>query len=428
MSDFAPRLMYCDDRGNLFDHPFYRMAVFDGHQVRAPRDDELSPLPPGSDVFLLQGRAPIGINPETGGAEVVGDTWGVAGFASPAYLRLGLPAYRRGDGAPPLPLFAYAPLGWARGRYWTTAVRVDRSARQDPCRFDRAAIGRLARALVRKMPRNRLAAHLEHCAMVYGCRAAQNFFLGREECPLPTASTCNAKCAGCLSLKPARGVPAPHERITFTPTPDEIAEVACLHIARVRRPVVSFGQGCEGEPLMVADTLVEAVREIRRRTKAGTINLNTNGSKPDAVARMCDAGLDAIRLSVNSFRDGVYRAYYRPRGYGLAQAIESGRIVRASGGFVSVNLLVFPGVSDRLDDVAATIDGLAASGADFVQMRNLNIDPEIYLDLVGGEGGDSQPIGLVDVMARIRAANPAIRFGYFNPPVRSLVLARRREL
>lgn len=422
----APRLMYCNARGELFDHPFYEMAVFDGATVRRPREDELVPLPAGSDVFLLAGREPVGINPETGGPEVLRGATAVSAFASPAWLRLGHPATACLGAAPALPLYAYAPLGWRRGRMFTTAVRVDRSGRQDPRRFDRRAIGKAARALCRAMPRNRLVAHLQHCAMVYGCRAAQNFFLCREECPLPTSSRCNSRCAGCLSLAPAGNVCAPHERIDFTPTPDEIAEVACLHIARVRRPVVSFGQGCEGEPLMVADVLVEAVREIRRRTGAGTINLNTNGSRPDDVGRLCDVGLDAIRLSVNSFRRDVYNRYYRPHGYALDDVIASGRRVRESGGFVSVNLLVFPGVSDVPADIEATIEGLRACGADFVQMRNLNIDPEVYLDVVGRDHG--APVGLVEAMRRMKAALPHLAFGYFNPPVRSLVKARRRGI
>jgi len=419
-------MVFCDARGELFDHPFYRMAVDDGVTVRPPRADELVTLPAGSDVWMLPGRAPIGINPDTGGPEVMRGVQGASAFASPAYLRLALPAYEREPGAPVLPLFAYAPLGWWRGRLVTTAVRVDRSNRQDPCRFDREEIGRLAKALLRRMPANRLAHHLEHCAMVYGCRAAQNFFLGREEGPLPTSPACNSGCAGCLSHAPDGDVTAPHDRIAFVPTPDEIAEVACLHIGRVRRAVVSFGQGCEGEPLLQWRTLEAAIRLIRRRTPAGTINLNTNGSLPDAVAALCEAGLDAIRLSVNSFDRAAYDAYYRPRGYTLDDVLASGRAVRASGGFVSVNLLVFPGVSDREDDVRATIDGLQACGADFVQMRNLNIDPEVYRGLPGMPGRAGRAIGLGATMDAIRGEIPAIRFGYFNPPVRTRVLRRRR--
>ncbi len=432
-----PRLLHVPEgEDDLHDHPFYRMAAFDGASVRAPQPDELQPLPPGSDVFVLPGRRAVGLNPETGGPEIFGGGLAVAAFAAPGYLRLCHPATAPMEGAEPLPLFAYAPVGYARGRLWTTTVRVDRSRRQDPRRFDLREIGRRASALVRSRPRNRLIAHLRHCAMTYGCRAAQNFFLGREECPLPTSQTCNATCAGCLSHQPPGGVPASHERIAFTPTPEEVAEVALIHIGRVARPVVSFGQGCEGEPLTVAEVLVEAVREVRRRTDRGTIHLNTNGSRPDAVTALCEAGLDSIRLSVNSFRPALYDAYFRPRGFTLEDVIASGRVVHESGGFVSVNLLVFPGVTDLPDDIEATVSALRRMGADLVQMRNLNMDPDLYLRAMGGPGtglvahglaqtNETRPVGLIETMRRLRDAVPGLRFGYFNPPVRTLVRRRR---
>ncbi len=427
LADLPALVHVPEGRKDLHDHPFYRMAVFDGASVRAPRPDEVQPLPPGSDVFVLPGRRAVGLNPETGGPEVLGGSQAAAGFAAPGYLRLTHPAMARDEDAPPLPLFAYAPVGVLRGRLVTTTVRVDRSRRQDPRRFDLREIGRRSRALVRSYPRNRLIAHLRHCAMVYGCRAAQNFFLGREECPLPTSQTCNATCAGCLSHQPPGGVPASHERIAFTPTPDEVAEVALIHIGRVARPVVSFGQGCEGEPLAVAEVLIEAVREVRRRTDRGTIHLNTNGSRPDAVAALCEAGLDSIRLSVNSFWPARYDAYVRPRGFTLDDVLASGRAVRESGGFVSVNLLVFPGVTDLPDDIEATISALRDVGVDLVQMRNLNMDPDLYLGTVP-RPDTARPVGLIETMRRLRGAVPGLRFGYFNPPVRTLVTRRRAGL
>jgi len=422
----APALVGTDRRGHLRVHPFYEMAVFDGREVRPPREDELVPLPPGSDLWRMPGRLPVGINPETGGPETVGGLEAVAGFASPAWLRLALPAFTREPEAPVLPLFAYAPLGWQGGRLVTTANRVDRSNRQDPRRFRMPEIAAACRSLRRRMPRNRLVEHLEHCARVHGCRAAQNFFLAREEAPLPTSPACNAACAGCLSLDPAGDVPAPHQRIAFVPDPEEIAEVALLHLSRVPRPVVSFGQGCEGEPLLVAPVLAEAIRLIRRRTGAGTIHLNTNGSRPEAVEDLCRAGLDSIRLSVNSFRPEAYAAYFAPRGYGLGEVLRSGRVVAESGGFVSVNLLSFPGVTDAEEDLQATLRGLGECRADLVQMRNLNIDPDVYRERLGMR--DLGPLlGMREAMSRMRGARPDLRFGYFNPPVRTLVRSRRRR-
>lgn len=419
------RMVYCDADGQIYDHEQLQMVVFDGMGFRSPYEDEIVPLPPGSDVYSMPGHSPVGGVPGSDELEVMEGVTAAAAFASPAWLRLNHPATEPAPDAPALPLFAYAPLGWANGRFYTTALRVDRSNRQDPRRFDLDEIGAAADALVADHPENRLIDHLRHCAMVYGCRAAQNFFLGREEGPLPTSPSCNARCAGCLSKDPAGNVRASHDRIDFVPTPEEIAEAALIHIGRVRTPVVSFGQGCEGEPLMVADVIEGGIRLIRKSTGRGTINLNTNGSRPAAVKRLLDAGLDAIRLSINSFRPECYDSYYRQTGYTLDDVLHSGRLVRQSGGFVSVNYLVFPGVTDTPEEITAALKGLKACRADFIQMRNLNIDPGLYLDTVGAPV--SEPVGLVEVMNIIRRELPDIRFGYFNPPVRRLVLARRRE-
>jgi pyruvate-formate lyase-activating enzyme len=420
------RLVYCDADGQLYDHSDLQMAVFDGLNFRLPYEEELVALPPGSDVYTMPGHNPIGIDAETGEPEVVEGVSAVAAFASPAWLRLNHPASVPLEGAAALPLFAYAPLGWCRGRLYTTALRVDRSNRQDPRRFDLVQINVLADQLVAAYPKNRLIDHLRHCAVVYGCRAAQNFFLSREEGPLPTSPMCNARCVACLSKDPAGNVRASHDRIEFVPTPEEIAETALIHINRVRRPVVSFGQGCEGEPLLVADAIAGGIRLIRQQTDRGTINLNTNGSRPDTVSMLVDAGLDAIRLSINSFQPDCYDSYYRQSGYSLDDVLRSGQIVRESGGFVCVNYLVFPGVTDTEDEIEAAIAGLRACRADFVQMRNLNIDPGLYLDTVGQPV--SEPLGLVEVMDAFRRELPDLGFGYFNPPVRSLVKQRRRSL
>ena len=104
------------------------------------------------------------------------------------------------------------------------------------------------------------------------------------------------------------------QRITFVPSPEEIADVAAPHLAQAEQAVASFGQGCEGEPLLQGPTLLAALKLIRRQVSRGTINLNTNASRPETVARLVAAGLDSMRVSLNSARPEYYAAYYRPRG------------------------------------------------------------------------------------------------------------------
>jgi len=49
-----------------------------------------------------------------------------------------------------------------------------------------------------------------------------------------------------------------------------------------------------------------AIRAIRSITGRGTINLNTNAGMPDRLGRLCEAGLDSIRVSLNSVRRHCY--------------------------------------------------------------------------------------------------------------------------
>jgi pyruvate-formate lyase-activating enzyme len=266
------------------------------------------------------------------------------------------------------------------------------------------------------LPANRLVRHLETCALESGCPAGKNFFLGRYEAPLPTAVTCNARCLGCLSLQANTGISCTQERIAFTPQPEEIAEAALLHIGRVDRAVVSFGQGCEGEPLTAADAIEGAIRLIRGRTRRGTINLNTNAGMPQRVARLCAAGLDSIRVSVNSVRPECYRAYFRPRGYDFEDVLRSIDAALASGTFVSINYLNSPGFTDTRPEAEALRRFLEAHPIHMIQWRNLNFDPLRYWKAMDAAAPSDRPLGMDALVDRIRRGFPRLKFGYFNPP------------
>ena len=135
----------------------------------------------------------------------------------------------------------------ARRPWW-----VDTEPRQDLRRMPRDRIISGVDHMRTHLPDNRLARHLELCALTYGCPAGKNFFLGRYEAPLPTSRACNARCLGCISFQQEAQLTSSQNRIAFTPTAEEIAGVALTHINRVKNSVVSFGQGCEGDPLMAA--------------------------------------------------------------------------------------------------------------------------------------------------------------------------------
>lgn len=241
------------------------------------------------------------------------------------------------------------------------------------------------------------------------------FVLQRWEAPLAVSAACNAACVGCISEQPAGLVPPAQERLTFVPTVEEITEIAVPHLESAPRAIISFGQGCEGEPLLQDDLIAKAIREIRRQTSRGTIQLNTNGSRPQAVQRLIDAGLDSIRVSLNSARPEIYTPYYQPRHYHFADVVKSIHVSAAAGLWTSINYLSFPGVTDQPAEFEALSELIHSSGLNMIQWRNLNIDPDWYVDSIS-LNGISELMGMPVLLDKIKMRFPHLRFGYFNPP------------
>jgi pyruvate-formate lyase-activating enzyme len=420
-----PCLLVSDKEGNFFEIPELLMVGASLNDIMVPSPDELIPIPAGSDLFRLPGRKPIGLNPGTNECVVVDNYNGVeveavGAFMSPAYLQLYRAAFETEKKAPALPLYCYTAAGWGDDYVYTAGMRIDKDNRQDFENFDNDLICKKARAMPPNFPGNRLVEHLvNNCVLRYNCPAARNFVMGRWECPVPTSKVCNAACLGCISLQDkSSGFPASHDRICFTPTVDEIVGFVVPHLKNAQRPVASFGQGCEGEPLLEGDLLADAIVEIRKQTKRGIINVNTNASRPDVVEKLCSVGLDSMRVSVSSAREEFYNAYYRPKNYTFSDVLESLSIARKHGIWTSMNYLTFPGFTDTKKEITALEKLVSKVKLNMIQTRNLNIDPEFYIHMAKLSDADhGKTIGMMQWVAHLRRKFPDLRLGYFNPPL-----------
>jgi molybdenum cofactor biosynthesis enzyme MoaA len=194
------------------------------------------------------------------------------------------------------------------------------------------------------------------------------------------------------------------------PTVDEVVSIALPHLEKAEDAIASFGQGCEGEPLMQWQLLERSIQMLREKTDRGTINLNTNGSFPARVKKLCDAGLDSIRVTLSSARPKYYKRYHRPRGYTFKNVVDSLIIAKEKGLYTSINLLVFPGFTDRETELEGLIGLIRRTHLDLIQMRNLNIDPDLYLEAMGGGEG----IGISKMIEILKKEFPSLQFGYFN--------------
>ncbi|KAA2243067.1 radical SAM protein [Chitinophaga agrisoli] len=415
----SPFILYSDGKGNIFEDTTMHATGRSGWDALPIPVEEWIELPEGGSLYELPGRRGIGIMADdTEEMALCEKGWAVAAFIPPAHTGLYLSAYETLPGAPTLPLFCYTAVGWLDGKFYVPATRIEQDIRQECAGFDDKKVKQGVKDLLEAYPHNRLVKHLaDNCALTYHCPAARNYFMGRWECPIPSSPACNANCVGCISFQPEEeSIVSTQDRLRFKPSAEEIVEYTVPHLETAPFPIVSFGQGCEGEPLLMWETIRESIIEIRKHTPKGSININTNGSKPDAVRALCEAGLNSIRVSTNSAQERWYTPYYRPNNYAFEDIVESLKVVREFGGWSSINYFVFPGLTDSVAEYEALRTLIRDTGLSMIQWRNFNIDPDWYL----GKLGITDPgecLGMQQMLDLIREEFPDLKFGYFNPPM-----------
>ncbi|MHB1523287.1 MAG: radical SAM protein [Candidatus Dormibacteria bacterium] len=377
------------------------------------------PMPQGTTLMHLPHRLGLARRPGGEVRAVAGShPLPVAAVLPVGYLRLLLPPHRPEPLAQTLPLYGYTAVADRDGEVVVAAARTDDYPPWTGRRPRRAELAAAVAALQRELPRNPVVAQLSVCALEHNCLTAQNTFLGRHEGALPTSAACNADCLGCISLQTDSGAPTPQPRMRRAPAARELIEVGHSHLVRCEAAgvpgMVSFGQGCEGEPLLRERVLVPVTEELRRHHPRATIHVNTNASRPEALRRLVEAGVNSCRISVFSFRQDLFAAYYRPRGYGIEQVVHSARLAAALGAQVTVNLLTFPGVTDSPSEVGLTIEVLRELSVDQLQLRTLNGDPAWILDRLP----ELEPgLGMGELVSQLTRGLPGLAVGNFTRPV-----------
>jgi len=423
MKKSLPKLLYADAKGNIFDHPFLTMAGMSGAEAVLPETVELIPLPEDSRLFTIPDTPPLAWDGQQKKFVTVATVrqgrrempiQAVSAFMAPGWMRTLLPACDYSQKKVQLPLWSYTAVGWdeEKEQIVVAATRVDSNENWLPKNYDDRQLDPLVRKMLKAFPDNRLLEQLSRCAIDYHCFAAKNLFYRRWEAPIPTSPVCNSRCLGCISLQPSDCCPSNHDRIGFVPTPEEIVELMLPHLLEAPDSIVSYGQGCEGDPIMQAETVAEATQRLKKSAGGrGTINFNSNGSIPDRIRLLCDAGMDSMRFSMNSVQEELYNRYYRPVNYRFAEVVESVKIAKERGLFTMINYLVSPGVTDSPAETDALLKFLGETGVDMLQMRNLSIDPDYYNKELGIMKSGT---GMYRLLERIKREYPKVQFGYFN--------------
>ncbi|HZA14942.1 MAG TPA: radical SAM protein, partial [Myxococcaceae bacterium] len=135
----------------------------------------------------------------------------------------------------------------------------------------------------------------------------------------------------------------------------------------------------------------------------------------------------SIRVSLNSAVKDLYEAYYQPHRYQFEDVEASMALSRRRGAYLALNLLLFPGVSDRQGEVEALIRLIHRHRVDQLQTRSLCIDPLQYLEVACGRGAGGLPIGVRRMLREIKRAAPWLVIGNFSRGLRERGLSPRRS-
>lgn len=413
-------MLYANEAGEFFDH-HWRAVGRAGDRYVEIIDEDVIPLPPGAGLVLVPGGHPIGMNdrgefkllqtdPYQGGA-----VFAVGATLPQGYTRTLLPAYRR-RAETPLPLLGYAAVVARGEELFVAAQQTDELKKWHPDHYCTADLPTLIDRRRERHPANRILEHLAHCALEYRCFTAQNIFYQRWEGGIPASPTCNAACLGCISKQPAECCPSPQNRISFRPTVQELVEVGADHLQKAEEAIISFGQGCEGEPSLAADTIAAAIKGMRAVTDRGTININTNAGYTAGLKQIIDAGLDSMRVSTISANPEIYNAYYQPKNYTLEDVTASIKYAKQNKVYVSLNLLTLPGLTDRESETERLIDWIGQTGIDMIQIRNLNIDPDWLLAKLPVQ--DEDFYGIPQYISILREQLPQVKIGNYSKAIK----------
>lgn len=376
------RPIYTNENGDLLSDSKHIATALQGSEVLAA--ENFIPMPKGATFAAMPGRVPLVM--DKNGNVIRGRGTAVAVLLPQGFTRTMVPATETVGGPDVLPLLGYTAAAMENGKVYVAARQTDEHKIWHPDNYNTPDLPDRIRKVKKALKDNRIVDQLAHCSLDYGCFTAQNLFYRRWEGGLPVSRTCNARCIGCISEQESECCPSAQGRLKFSPTVKEIAEVGVFHLGgKKAENIISFGQGCEGEPSLEAKKIAKAISVIRKNTDQGTINMNTNAGHTECIRQVVDAGIDTLRVSIFSAIPDHYDRYYRPKNYTFSNVEESVKYAVENGVYVSLNLLAFPGFTDREEEIDALCGLIDRTGLQKVQIRNLNIDCDWFYDQCGLE-------------------------------------------
>ncbi len=391
--------VHTDRSGRVFVSADYAAAVSDGAAV--VQMPAALALPAGAELVPLPDREAIAFD-RRGQRRGLGTArWAIGALLPQGTLRTWLPAYTRPRSTGPLPPRPYAAVGADEsGSLVVAAIRV--GERAPPAQVDEGRLATRVNDALRAHPSNVALRHLVRCAREKGCRSARESFSGGERI-VPVGSDRNDAPPEGVAIDPE---PCRRDGRVFPATARDLAELALAHLGDGAAEV-TFGGACDGEPLLAARVVSDAVARVRGERPTARVVLRSNASVGAALARVCAAGVGALRVRLVSARPETYEWFHGPIGYRWTDVLTSLRIAGDAGTDVTIEALVLPGLFDRVTENDALIELLGSLPAvSVLRLADLGVDPERG---AGPRRAGGPPQGVAAAVARIAAELPKLR-------------------
>lgn len=367
--------IHTDRAGRIVVAADYGAAAQAGGPARAL--EQGIPLPPQARVVPLPDRDAVGIDRQGRPRTLGAGRWAVGAILGPGHLRTWLPACIGRDDAIPLEALGYAAVAaGVDGALVVAAVATGEGP--TPAPPSEAVLAAAITAGLRAHPSSGALRQLARRAREHSDAGAAAVFLGQGDGPLPVGG----------------------DRITAA----DLADIAAAHLAGGGTGV-TFGLTGDGDPLERPRVVAEAAGRIREKNPTARIGVRTNAAVAAAIARVAEAGVDTLIVSLASARAETYERLHPARDVRWPDVRGGIRQAVASGLSVTIELLVLPGLTDRSEEADALVGLLRElpSGS-ALRLRDLAADP--YLVLRANPG--SEPLGIEALLARLRLEAPAM--------------------
>lgn len=193
----------------------------------------------------------------------------------------------------------------------------------------------------------------------------------------------------------------------LTDSRERTIDRAVSHLNNSANGAVRFFTENRSHAQLIANMIVD----IRKSSDRGFIQIDSNAATSEIASIWCEAGMDRIRIWVNSAQENFYNRFYAQHGFTFPDLQETLAVVAKSKREAELAYLIFPGLTDHPDELSAFTTLIKTSKPTQIVLDNLRTDPDWYMDELRLFHLSRNQIGIPGWVKNVKKAHPDIYIG-----------------